>query len=321
MLPTAARLLRLLTLMQTRPTWVGADLARRLEVTGRTLRRDVDRLRSLGYPVQATVGTGGGYRLGAGTSLPPLLLDNDEAVAVVVGLRTALRGSVSNIEEASARALTKLEQLLPTRLRRRVAALQTSIVSTPRTDPAVSSRTLTALAAACHEHHRVAFDYRGHAGEASRRSVDPLRLVHTGRRWYLVAWDVTRRDWRTFRVDRVDEVAESDRRFAPRPPPDEDLARYVSQGASRAAWPFRARVLLHAPIEAAARALPAEYGHLEAVDAHRCIATLGSRSAEEMAPWLGALGFDLEILDPPELAAAIRTVVARLTRAASMGIK
>jgi predicted DNA-binding transcriptional regulator YafY len=315
MLQTSARLLRLLTLMQTRPTWVGADLARRLEVTDRTLRRDVDRLRSLGYPVQATVGAGGGYRLGAGTSMPPLLLDNDEAVAVVIGLRTALRGSVSNIEEASGRALTKLEQLLPTRLRRRVAALQTAIVSAPRNVEVVSSRTLTALAAACHEHLRVTFGYRGHAGDTSRRSVEPLRLVHTGRRWYLVAWDVTRRDWRTFRVDRIGDVAESGERFAPRPPPAEDLGRYVSEGASQAAFPFRARVLLHAPLEAAARALPPEYGHLEAVDARRCIATMGSRSAEELAPWLGALGFELEILDPPELAAAVRAVAGRLTRA------
>jgi predicted DNA-binding transcriptional regulator YafY len=319
MLQTSARLLRLLTLMQTRPSWVGADLARRLEVTGRTLRRDVDRLRSLGYPVQATVGAGGGYRLGAGTSLPPLLLDNDEAVAVVIGLRTALRGSVSNIEEASGRALTKLEQLLPTRLRRRVAALQTAIVPAAGSASAVSSRTLTALAAACHEHRRVAFAYRGHGGETSRRSVEPLRMVHTGRSWYLVAWDVSRRDWRTFRLDRIDELAESGERFAPRPPPDEDLARYVSQGTSLAAFPFRARVLLHAPIEAAVQALPSQYGHLEAVDPRRCIATMGARSAEEMAPWLGALGFEFEILDPPELVAAVRTIAGRLTRAAAPG--
>jgi predicted DNA-binding transcriptional regulator YafY len=316
MLETSARLLRLLTLMQTRPTWVGSDLARRLEVTDRTLRRDVERLRRLGYPVQATVGTGGGYRLGPGTSLPPLMLDNDEAVAVVLGLRTAVRGSVSNLEEASTRALTKLEQLLPRRLRRRVAALGTSIVSVTREAPAVSSRTLTALAAACHDCERVAFDYRGHGGEQSRRSVEPHRLVHTGRRFYLVAWDVQRRDWRTFRVDRVAEVSETAVRFIPRPPPDEDLGRYVSQGVSLAAYPFRGRVLLHAPIEQAARAVTPDIGHLESVDAQRCVLTLGSQSSAEMANWLGVFGFDFDVLDPAELATAVARVATRLSRAA-----
>jgi predicted DNA-binding transcriptional regulator YafY len=315
MLPTSARLLRLLTLMQTRPAWVGADLARRLEVTDRTLRRDVDKLRSLGYPVQSTVGTGGGYRLGAGTSLPPLLFDNDEAVAVVLGLRTNTAGN--NVEEASARALAKLEQLLPTRLRRRIAALQTAIVSVPRGNlPAVNPRTLTALAASCHERHRVAFDYLGNSGETSRRSVEPHRLVHTGRRWYLVAWDVNRGDWRTFRVDRVGTVTESGAPFAARPPPDEDLARYVSKGAAVAAYPVRARVVLLAPLARAAEALPPQYGHLESLDAGRCVATLGGRTYKDIVIWLGYLGLEFEVLEPPGLIAELRTQAQRYARAA-----
>src|SRR6266545_6447022 len=203
MLETSARLLRLLSLLQTPRAWTGAELSERLQVSGRTVRADIDRLRRLGYPVHATRGAVGGYRLSAGTALPPLLLDDEEAVAVAVGLRTAAGGTVTGIEETSLRALAKLEQVLPTHLRGRVNALHTHIVATSKGGPTVDAAVLTTIAAAARDRHRLRFDYRTHDGSASIRSVEPHRLVHTGRRWYLLAWDTDRQDWRTFRVDRI----------------------------------------------------------------------------------------------------------------------
>src|SRR5580698_11342919 len=229
MLDTSARLLRLLSLFQARRYWSGAELTERLEVTARTLRRDVDRLRSLGYPVNSTAGTGGGYQLGAGTTLPPLLLDNDEAVAVAVGLRTAASGAVSGIEEASVRALAKLEQVLPSRLRRRVSALHSFILPLASAGPQVSSETLVAIASACRDSEKLTFGYHSRDGTGSQREVEPHRLVNTGRRWYLVAWDVGRNNWRTFRVDRIAPRPLSGSRFAPRKPPDGDFGLYVSR--------------------------------------------------------------------------------------------
>ncbi|MDX5574184.1 YafY family protein, partial [Streptomyces sp. ID01-9D] len=205
MLETSARLLRLLSLLQAHRDWSGADLADRLGVTPRTVRRDVDKLRELGYPVNASRGTGGGYQLGAGAELPPLLLDDEEAVAVAVGLRTAAGHGIEGIGESSVRALAKLEQVLPNRLRRRVGALGAFTVpmlhgpEASAVDPGV----LTELAGACRDAERLRFAYRTHDGEDSRRTVEPHRLVCTERRWYLVAWDLERADWRTFRVDRI----------------------------------------------------------------------------------------------------------------------
>ena len=203
MLQTSARLLRLLSLFQAQRYWAGAGLAERLEVTARTLRRDVDRLRSLGYPVNSTSGAAGGYQLGPGATLPPLLLDDDEAVAVAVGLRTAAGGTVAGIEEASLRALSKLEQVLPSRLSRRVAALYSFIVPLANAGPTVDAGTLSAIAAACRDHEELRFRYHSRDGSPSVRAVEPHRLVHTGRRWYLAAWDTDRNNWRTFRVDRI----------------------------------------------------------------------------------------------------------------------
>lgn len=200
MLQTSARLLRLLSLFQARRYWSGLELSKRLEVTARTLRRDVDRLRSLGYPVHSTSGAAGGYQLGAGATLPPLLLDDEEAVAVAVGLRTSASGSVTGMEEASVRALLKLEQVLPTRLRNRVAAMHSVIVPLMNAGAAIDAATLSLIASACREQNVIKFSYRDRTEAASGRTVEPHRLVHTGRRWYLVAWDLTRKDWRTFRA-------------------------------------------------------------------------------------------------------------------------
>jgi predicted DNA-binding transcriptional regulator YafY len=233
MLETSSRLLELLSLLQTRREWSGPELAERLEVGVRTVRRDMERLRRLGYPVSATRGVAGGYRLGAGASLPPLLLDEGEAVAVAVGLRTAASGGVAGIEETAVRALGKLEQVLPKRLRRRVNAVGAATVPYPGTGPTVDAAALATIAGACRDVERLRFAYRAHDGTSTRRLVEPHRLVHTGRRWYLVAWDADRADWRTFRVDRIERVA-ADRRFVPREPPAEDIAAYVARSVSSA---------------------------------------------------------------------------------------
>src|SRR3954466_9885333 len=203
MLETSARLLRLLSLLQARRDWTGTELATRLGVTTRTVRNDIGRLRALGYPVDARPGVAGGYRLGTGGALPPLLLDDDEAVAVVVGLRTAASGSITGIEESSVRALAKLQQVLPSRLRHRAGAFQAYALAAPSDGPRVDPDVLTVIAGACRDHERLRFDYQTHGGATSQRSVEPYRLVNDRRRWYLVAWDLGRDDWRTFRIDRM----------------------------------------------------------------------------------------------------------------------
>lgn len=267
---TSARLLRLLSLLQTRKDWPGGELAERLRVSPRTVRRDVDRLRELGYPIQATMGTGGGYQLGAGASLPPLLLDDDEAVAVAVGLRTAAQGGVSGIEETSVRALAKLLQVLPSKLRRRVDAVGTFTVPMPARGPAVDADTLALVAAACRDSERLRFDYESHDGSASRRIVEPHRLVTRGRRWYLVAWDTARDDWRTFRVDRMRPLTPTGPRVPPRDPPEQGVAAYLEERMTVHMWPVRARIRLFVPAEEAERTAGG-YGPIEPVDEHSCV--------------------------------------------------
>src|SRR5579859_6211476 len=234
MLQTSGRLLRLLSLLQDLREWTGSDLAVQLDVSTRTVRADIGRLRSLGYPVHASRGSTGGYRLAAGAELPPLLLDDEEAIAVALGLRTAAVGAIGGIEDTSLRALAKLERVLPVRLRRRLNALSAATLAVPpdQPGPLVDARTLGLLAAACRDQERVSFEYRDHRGGGSARSVEPHRLVSWGRRWYLVAWDPGPGDWRTFRVDRISGRPATGPRFHPRPPPQEDLAAYVSRGVS-----------------------------------------------------------------------------------------
>lgn len=320
MLQTSARLLRLLTLLQSRRSWSGSDLAAELEVTERTLRRDVDRLRSLGYPVQSTSGTAGGYVLGAGASLPPLLLDDDEAIAVSIGLRAATSSGVAGIEGAAVRAQTKLERMLPERLRKRVQALHASI--TPLSHHALSSQSaaeidgqlLSAIASAIRERERLVFEYGDKT--RTRREVEPCGLVHTGRRWYLVAWDLGREDFRTFRVDRVVPPVVSGVRFTPRPPPDGDLRAYVSRSISVAPYPQRARVILAAPFEQIAERVYPSMGLLAPVDATSCVLETGAGSLHSLAAWIAGLGVDFTIVDPPELLARVRELADRFGRAA-----
>jgi predicted DNA-binding transcriptional regulator YafY len=312
MLQTSARLLRLLSLFQAQRYWSGAELSRRLAVTGRTLRRDVDRLRSLGYPVHSTSGVEGGYQLGAGATLPPLLLDDDEAVAVALGLRTSAQGGVSGIEEASVRALLKLEQVLPLRLRHRVAALHGFVVPLERHGPTVDARLLSMIAGACRDCDGIRFKYQDRAGSPSLREVEPHRLVHTGYRWYLVAWDIGRKDWRTFRIDRIEGRPKTASRFKARKPPEGDLAKYVSKSLSQAPYPVRARITLHAPLENLTKRIPPSAGLLEAIDQNSCMLQTGSHSLEGIAIHLAWLGVGFRVHEPPELVAYIRGLAERL---------
>ena len=315
---TSARLLRLLSLLQTPREWTGAELGGRLGVSPRTVRNDVDKLRELGYPVLATRGPAGGYRLGAGAAMPPLLLDDEEAVAVAVGLRTAAGGAVAGIEEASLRALGKLEQVLPSRLRSRVSSLQSVITPVPGVaGPLVDPDVLTAIATACRARERLRFSYVSHDGSASDREAEPYQLVNWGRRWYLVAFDVRPRDWRTFRVDRILLRTPGGGRFVPRPLPSDDLAGWVSRRVATAAWRYRARITVLAPAPAVAERIGPYVGTVTSVDDRTCVLDTGSDSLETMAVYLGLLGFDFRVESPPELAEHIRSLTDRYLRAVS----
>ena len=315
MLETSARLLRLLSLLQSRRDWSGDDLAERLEITPRTVRRDVDKLRSLGYPIEAAPGVAGGYRLGAGGELPPLLLDDAEAVAVAVGLRTAAAGGIAGIEETSVRALAKLEQVLPARLRERVTAVGAMTVPMVGGGSTVDPDVLTLLAVACRDHLRVRMDYRSHSGAATTRTVEPHRLVHTGRRWYLIAWDPSATDWRHFRIDRIRPWTPTGPRFTPREPPADDLARYTSRAVSADAYPYQGQFLMHASAESVRDVVPPTVGQVTPVNADRCRLTIGSRSLDELVIWISVLGFEFEVEHPPEVRDRARELAGRLARA------
>jgi predicted DNA-binding transcriptional regulator YafY len=317
MLGTSARLLRLLSLLQTHRDWTGPELALRLEVSARTVRRDVDRLRELGYPVDAAPGVAGGYRLGAGAELPPLLLDDEEAVAVAVGLRTAAGGTVAGIEETSVRALLKLEQVLPNHLRRRVAALHAHTVPLLGRLATVDADTLTVIAGACRDHERLRFAYSSRVGDDTRRLVEPHGLVSTGRRWYLLAWDCGREDWRTFRVDRIAACPTTDRRFDPRPPPDPDVAAYVGRAISTNQFRHTARVLLHCPAAQIADWVGPAFGTIVEIDDESCELRTGADHLEQIAVWAAMLRVEFAVIEPVELKDALRSVAQRLERAAA----
>lgn len=264
MAETSARLLRLLSLLQTRRDWTGAELAERLGVAPRTVRRDIDRLRQLGYPVDADRGVAGGYRLGSGAELPPLLLDDEEAVAIAVGLRGGTAGAISGIEESSVRALAKLEQILPDRVRRKVSAIQAYTVSLPRSAPTVEVEVLTILSAACRDRDRLRFKYSAGDGTVTRRKVEPVKLAHSAFRWYLFAWDNDRDDWRTFRVDRIGGVPMLDGRFERRPEPAEGVAAYMAKGMYGPEHEQRSHALirLSAPYKRVVSRLPPAYAQV-----------------------------------------------------------
>jgi len=317
MLESSARLLRLLSLLQTPREWTGTELGERLGVSPRTVRNDVGKLRELGYPVLATRGPAGGYRLGAGAAMPPLLLDDGEAVAVAVGLRTVATGAIAGIEEASLRALAKLEQVLPSRLRARVGGLRSVITPVPQVSagPVVDPDLLIAVAAACRAGERLRFSYQSHEGAVSDREAEPYQLVTWGRRWYLVAFDTGRGDWRTFRVDRITPRTPGGGRFTPRPLPAADLAGWVARRVAAGAWRYRARVTVIAPAAAVSERIGPYAGTVTAVSSDSCTLDTGSDSLATMAVYLGFLGWDFRVESPPELADEVRALAGRYLRA------
>ena len=313
---TSSRLLQLLSLLQARREWPGSALAERLEASGRTIRRDVGRLRDLGYPVESTSGPAGGYRLRAGSAMPPLLLDDDEAIAIAVGLGTAARASVTGIEESAVRALVKLEQVLPAHLRRRVRALGQATVVPPLGGPTVDAQHLTVIATACRDGECLRFAYRSRDGTDSRRLVEPHTLVHLARRWYLLAWDLDRGDWRTFRVDRLAKPASTGTRFTPRRLPTKDAASYVERSIAGAPSRFHARVTLHAAASQITKRLPPHAGTIESIDEQHCLYQTGDDDLTWLALRLAMLGVDFDVHEPPELADHLQVLADRLRKAA-----
>lgn len=321
---TPARLLKLLSVLQGGREHTGPELGERLGVSPRTVRRDVDRLRELGYPVEATIGAIGGYRLTAGKAMPPLLLDDDEAVAVAVGLRTAATDTVSGIAEASARALAKLEQVLPDRLRRRVGAVQRATVpltvgptgAVPAPHGEVAAETLAVLAAASTRGEGLRFGYEGKRGAPGARHVEPYRLVSTGGRWYLVAYDRDREDWRSFRVDRISEPRPTGVRHPARELPAADAAAFVAESIAGPRARYRAVVTLYVPLDEAARRLPRGAGRLEPdpESAERCTLIAGGDALDWLAVRIALLEIDLEVREPPELVEFLDRMGERLTR-------
>lgn len=315
----AGRLLALLSLLQTRRDWGGDELSARLEVSPRTVRRDVDRLRELGYPVLTTKGPHGGYRLAPGSELPPMLFDDEQAVAIAVALQTAATG-VAGVEDTSLRALATIRQVLPARLRHRVDALDVTAVrggggpSGVPDESSVDPHVLLDIGACCRDHQQLRFDYGAKDGAESVRRTEPHRLVSRGRRWYLVAWDLDRDDWRTFRVDRLRPRTPTGPRFAPRELSEERAAELLGGDTAYQGWPVTGTVLMHAPAAEVSRWLPAAHGSVTAVDETSCRVEMGGWSYGSVVAWLLLYEVDFEVLGPPELADAVGEVAGRLGR-------
>jgi predicted DNA-binding transcriptional regulator YafY len=305
----------MLSLLQARRDWSGGELADRLEVSQRTIRRDVERLRRLGYPVESIPGRAGGYRLRAGSAMPPLLLDDDEAIAIAVGLRTAAHASVTGIEETAVRALVKLDQVLPARVRRRVRALGTATSTPPVAGPTVDPQVLTTIAAACRDRERLRFGYRRRDGTESRRDVEPHSLVNQGRRWYLVAWDRQREDWRSFRVDRLAKPAPAGARFEARELPTKDAAEYVARSITAMPSRFEAVVTLRASADEITSRTPSYWGEVTPIDAHSCEFRTGDDDLGWLAVRIAMLGVDFEVREPPELVEHLQALSRRIAKA------
>ncbi|MFI7631202.1 helix-turn-helix transcriptional regulator [Microbispora rosea] len=314
---TSSRTLRLLSLLQNHRYWQGGELAERLGVSVRTLRRDIDRLRELGYPVEAQRGVDGGYQLAAGAALPPLVIDDEEAVALAVGLQTAVQGAVEGIAESSVRVLAKVVQVMPARLRRRVEALRTMTVPAGwdgQAETSVDPGVLTAVALACRDREQLRMTYTSADGRRTERHVEPHRLVRLGRRWYLVAYDLTRHDWRSFRVDRLAELESTGTRFRPRDLPAADAAEFVRAAMDNLPRPYRVEALVEAPAVAVRRRI----GHwctVEEVDAGRCRIRMVTHSLHWPAMALGMAGAEFRVLAPPELLDEVHEWGARFQRA------
>ncbi|MGQ0798554.1 MAG: helix-turn-helix transcriptional regulator [Pseudomarimonas sp.] len=312
MLSTSARLLRLASLLQSRRHWPGAALADALGIDARTVRRDIDRLRELGYPIEASAGVGGGYALGRGADLPPLVLDDDEAVALAIALRAA-SANVGGIEATSLRLLGKLDQLMPTRLRRRATALHAVTLSLRSGPPLVDASLLSDLATACRDFCSLHFAYENHAGESSQREVQPQRLANFGRRWYLIAWDCVRGDWRTFRVDRITHKPVVGARFTPRPVP-QDVAARLERGIAYAPYAFRITLRVAGSLAELQASLPVWCGVLEPETDSHSLLLVGADSAHNLLAQVLMLGRDVELVEGQALVPELQQVLDRLTK-------
>jgi len=318
MLETSARLLALLGLLQSRADWTGADLARRLDVTDRTVRKDVDRLRALGYPVESVRGPGGHYRLGAGTKLPPLLLDEDEAVAVVIGLRSGT--AMPGIEEISAQALAKLEHVLPDKLRRRVDAVREAVTPGPENtgtnveDPVVDPALVAEVAAAIRDREELRFDHPVD-GRSVRHQVEPYRLVSWQRRWWVVARDPATDTWAPYRLDLMELRRPGGRRFTKQPLPGEDYTAFVLREVAFSGWTVHARIAVDAPAEQVVARINPAVGVVETVDDEHCVLVTGADSVEMIAVYIGLLGLPFHVTAPPELVEQVRAVGERYREA------
>jgi predicted DNA-binding transcriptional regulator YafY len=309
---TTERVLTLLGLLQQRQLWTGPELADRLGVTTRTVRRDVERLRTLGYQVRAGQGVGGGYQLGPGQHLPPLLLDDEEAIAAAVSLLAGAGGAVAGAGEAALRALTKLDRVLPTRLRHDVRALSGSVESLDGGRAPVDPEVIVALARACRDGVETGFTYPSRGGPGTRR-VEPYRLVAADRRWYLFAFDLDRDDWRSFRVDRMTDVAARTWHFQPRPTPD--AAAYVQESVSSRVYQHQARFLVHAPADVVRTQVPASAAVVTARDSDSCEVLSGAAGLDFVLMQVVLLGHAFEVLTPPELRDRCRVLAERLLAA------
>lgn len=307
---TTERVLRLLALLQRRLSWTATELAAELGVTDRSVRRDVERLRALGYPVQATAGVGGGYQLGAGTRLPPLLLDDEEATATAVSLRLASGGTVAGTAEAALRALAKLDQVMPPRLRAEVRAIHGATETLVGSGTEIAAELLVTLARACRDTVRVRFHYVGSSGAEAERTVEPVRMVATRHRWYLMAWDTVRNDWRTFRLDRMREVAATTWRFPVRAHPEP--VAFVQQSVTEAPYRYFARIRVHARPEQVRELVPPQVGRVEDDEGNWCMLLVGGDDLDWMAMHVARLGFAAHVLEPPELRAAAAALADRL---------
>jgi predicted DNA-binding transcriptional regulator YafY len=308
-------MLRLLSLLQTHRFWSGSDLADRLDVSERTVRRDVDRLRELGYPVEATRGVAGGYQLQAGAALPPLLLDDDEAVAIAVSLRTSAGGVVAGIEESSVSALSKLVQVMPPKLRRQMDALQDYTVPAVLSGPTIDAEALVTLARACRDDERIRFDYRTYEGAEMLRTVEPHRLVSLGRRWYLVGWDLDRHDWRSYRVDRLTDPHLTGFRFRQRDLPADDAAAFVQQGIASAHQLTDVTVRVAASADEVRRHT-GRWADVTSIDEQHCLLEMKVDTFNWPAMLLGAIDADFDVLRPPELGDHLRAIGDRFRTSA-----
>lgn len=318
MAATTTRALRLLSLLQARRTWSGQELIERLGVSERTLRRDIDGLRQLGYPVRATTGPAGGYQLEAGANIPPLLLDDDEAVAIAMGLLTAAGGTITGIEETSVRALAKLEKVLPPRIRKRVSMLQSAVVPVIRAWVTVDAEILTIVAAACRDRERLRFEYRGREGGVTERHVEPHQLVSLHQKWYLLAFDRDRDAWRTFRLDRVVAPRATRFIFTPREIPDGDAAEYVMRSLRTRPMNFQVSVVLDAPAEViTGKCRPGE-GEVEPLGDARCRLRTQGDSLDWLAFMIIWFNVGFEVEEPPELIKYLTDLSGRLARTVTL---